>query len=482
VTNAALALLSGLLLVLAFPRFDWTWLAPFALAPLLIAAARERSPWRRFLIGEAAGILYWFGVCRWIQFVLAVHGGMGEAGGWGVFALFCLAKSLHMAIFTTLAGWIMPHWWAAPAIAALWTGMERTHSPAGFAWLALGNAGIDMGVPMRLAPVTGVYGLSFVFALMAACVALLALRRPRRQNAWLLLLPLLYALPELPARRAGSATALLAQPNFALGDIDYERAALSTIAASLDPASPPPDLILWPEVPAPIYYYQDAQFRETAHRIALTARAPFLFGTVAYTSEGAPLNSAVMLSGEGEFVSRYDKIRLVPFGEFVPAPFGFVNRITQEAGDFAAGSEIVVSPARKNKLGAFICYESAFPHLVREFARDGAQLLVNLSNDGYFARTAAREQHLSLARMRAAENRRWLLRPTNNGITAAIDPAGRLAQRAPEFEPAAVRMQFDWTSGTTPYTRWGDWFAWLCLAAGLGAAAVSYATDYAPGK
>jgi apolipoprotein N-acyltransferase len=482
VTNAALALSSGLLLVLIFPRFDFTWIAPFALAPLLIAAARERSALRRFLIGEAAGILYWFGVCRWIQFVLAEHGGMGEAGGWGTFALFCIAKSLHLAAFTTLAGWIMARWWAAPAAAALWTGIERTHSPAGFAWLALGNAGIDMGVPMRLAPITGVYGLSFVFALMAACVALALLGRPRKQMAWLLALPLLYLLPEMPAARPGRSTALLVQPNFDLDGADYSRAAVSTVAASIDPSQPRPEIVLWPEVPAPIYYYQDAEFRERAHRIAITAKAPFLFGTVAYTPGGAPLNSAVILSAAGEFVSRYDKIRLVPFGEFVPPPFGFVNRITKEAGDFAAGEKIVVSPAGRNKLGAFICYESAFPHLVREFARDGAQLLVNLSNDGYFARTAAREQHLSLARMRAAENRLWLLRPTNNGITAAIDPAGRLVQKAAEFEPAAVRMQFDWLTGTTLYTQWGDWFAWLCLAAGLAAAAVGYATVYAPRK
>jgi apolipoprotein N-acyltransferase len=482
VTNAALALCSAFLLVLIFPRFDWTWLAPFALTPLLVAAARERSPLRRFLMGEAAGILFWFGVCRWIQFVLAVHGDMGEAGGWAVFALFCLAKSLHLAVFTTLAGWIMPRWWAAPAIAALWTGIERTHSPAGFAWLALGNAGIDMGVPMRLAPITGVYGLSFLFALMAACAALAALGGPRRQLAWLLALPLPYLLPELPDVQPATSTALIVQPNFSLGEIGYERAAIATIGAAIDPASPRPDLVLWPEVPAPVYYYQDAQFRARAHRIALTARAPFLFGTVAHTPDGAPLNSAVMLSASAELVSRYDKIRLVPFGEFVPAPFGFVNRITQEAGDFAAGGKVVVSPAGSHKLGAFICYESAFPHLVREFARGGAELLVNLTNDGYFARTAARQQHLSLARMRAAENRRWLLRPTNNGVTAAIDPAGRIRQRAPEFEPAAVHMQFGWISETTFYTRWGDWFAWLCLAAGLGAAAVSYATVYAPRK
>ena len=125
-------------------------------------------------------------------------------------------------------------------------------------------------------------------------------------------------------------------------------------------------------------------------------------------------------------VDRYDKINLVPFGEFVPNVFWWVNRVTKEAGDFAPGSRIVEFPVNGHKVGVFICYESAFPDLVREFARGGAEVLVNLSNDGYFGRSAAREQHLDLVRMRAAENRRWILRATNDGITVTVDPAGRI--------------------------------------------------------
>jgi apolipoprotein N-acyltransferase len=205
--------------------------------------------------------------------------------------------------------------------------------------------------------------------------------------------------------------------------------------------------------------------------IARLAHAPFLFGTVAFTPDGAPLNSAVLLSSEGEEVSRYDKMYLVPFGEFVPAPFGFVNRITKEAGDFAPGGHVVVSKVDGHRLGAFICYESAFPELVRRFARDRAEVLINLSNDGYFGRTAAREQHLLVVRMRAAENRRWLLRPTNNGITASIDPAGRIRRQTPPFARLSDRLPFSWESSMTLYTEYGDWFAWLCLVAGVGLSA-----------
>jgi apolipoprotein N-acyltransferase len=226
-------------------------------------------------------------------------------------------------------------------------------------------------------------------------------------------------------------------------------------------------LVIWPEVPGPIYYYHDPVFRDEATVLARSTRAYFLFGTVGETAKREPLNSAVLLNPNGDFVDRYDKINLVPFGEFVPRLFGWVNRITKEAGDFAPGSRVVVFPLADHKIGAFICYESAFPDLVREFARGGAEMLVNLSNDGYFGRSAAREQHLALVRMRAAENRRWILRATNDGITASIDPAGRITYQAPPYRELAAAVTYRYLTNVTPYTRYGDWFAWSCLVAGL---------------
>src|SRR5581483_5252240 len=185
--NFALALLTAALLILTFPDFNFTFFAPFALTPLLVAVSREPRPWMRFLLGWTAGVVYWFGVCYWIQFVLEHFGGMGRWGGWGTFLLFCVLKAIHLGIFSLLAAIVLPHRYAIPAIAALWTGIERTHSNAGFAWLALGNAGIDMSLPLRLAPFIGVYGLSFVFACMSVAVALIVLRRSRRELAWLLM-------------------------------------------------------------------------------------------------------------------------------------------------------------------------------------------------------------------------------------------------------------------------------------------------------
>lgn len=465
--NFALALVSGVLLILIFPRFNLTWLAPVALTPLLIACARESSWKRRFLEGWLAGGAFWFGVCYWIQFVLEVHGGLGRWGGWGTFLLFAVLKGLHLALFAMLAGFILPRPWAIPAIAALWTGLERTNGPLGFTWLELGNAGIDMPVAMRLAPITGVYGLSFAFAMLSCAVALVLLRRPRREIAWVLVLPLLIALPSAPAPVRGTEPAVMVQP-----DIDTEMTwtpeSLYSVERQLAVLSHSPGarLIVWPEVPAP-FYPSDPAFREYTADIARREQAYFLFGGVAYNAAGAPLNSAFLLSPSGTLVDRYDKINLVPFGEFVPAVFGWVNRISKEIGDFESGNRVVVFPVGGHRMGAFICYESAFPDLVRQFARGGAEVLVNLSNDGYFGHSAAREQHLSLVRMRAAENRRWILRGTNDGITAVVDPAGRISYRAPPYRELAAAVTYRYVPDVTPYTHYGDWFAWGCLAAGI---------------
>jgi len=211
--NYLLALASALLLVLTFPGFSLAWFAAFGVAPLLVACGREPRPWRRFLLGWIAGFCYWFGVCYWIQFVLAVHGGTGEALGWALFVLFCTAKALHMAVFALAAGVLLRGWWAAPAVAALWVAIEWSHTWLGFAWLGLGNAAIDMSVPLRLAPYTGVYGISFLLMIMNTALALAALRRPRTHLAWVVLILPVIALPRLPDAARGRQTAVLAQPN-----------------------------------------------------------------------------------------------------------------------------------------------------------------------------------------------------------------------------------------------------------------------------
>src|SRR5579871_4439741 len=272
--NFSLAFLSAALLIFTFPNWmsaseGRPWLAPIALAPLLIALSREPRPLWRFLLGELAGIVYWFGICYWIQFVLEVHGGMGRAGSWATFLLFAVTKAIHLGLFSLFAAVLLETSYAVPAIAALWTGIERTHATFGFAWLDLGNAAIDMPLPLRLAPLTGVYGISFLFALTSAVVALLVLRRGRRTIYWLAVIPALLLLPDIPPRDSGAQTALLIQPNMPEKDDWTQPEATHTrdqlMTFTMDAAAHSgAQLIVWPEVPGPIYYYDDPVLRDEA--------------------------------------------------------------------------------------------------------------------------------------------------------------------------------------------------------------------------
>ena len=462
-----LAGLSGLLLTLIFPKFDLTLLVAFALVPLLVAIAREPNWRRRLLLGELCGFVFWMGVCYWIRPVLAAYGGLTPSLAWLTVVLFALVKGLHTAVFAAAAGCVIHRAWAIPAIGALWVGIERTHSTFGFAWLALGNAGADMDFAARVAPFTGVYGLSFIFVAMNMAVALILLRRPRLHLVWLLPLLGLFlfpALPESPGKSdeaAGSRSIVALQSNLK----ENEKPSLLGMGVRSAAASiAGPEMIVWPEVPTGFYWDRDSDFQQAMDRLARWTSKPVLFGGVTFDNQGRPYNSAILIGSDGKELGRYSKMNLVPFGEFIPPLFGWIEKISTEAGDFAPGEQLKVLPVNDLKLGTFICYESAFPHFVRRFAREGANVLINISNDGWFFDTAAREQHLLLARMRAIENRRWLVRVTNNGITASIDPSGRVRQQQPEFRATAARLRFDPIAETTVYSRVGDWFAWSCLA------------------
>jgi apolipoprotein N-acyltransferase len=222
--------------------------------------------------------------------------------------------------------------------------------------------------------------------------------------------------------------------------------------------------VIWPESPAP-FYENDQRFRQTLNKIARDAHAFVIAGEVGLPPSGDDrriYNSAVVITPQGDALARYDKVHLVPFGEYVPFKdlFSFAHKLTREVSDFAPGYEHMTLPVHSYKLGIFICYESVFPNEVREFAAAGAGVLANISNDGWFGETGAPEQHLRMARMRAIENDRWVLRATNTGISASIDPFGRVVARLPRNIRAAVDLPYGVVVGTTFYTRHGDWFAW----------------------
>jgi apolipoprotein N-acyltransferase len=308
---------------------------------------------------------------------------------------------------------------------------------------------------------------------MSAAVACIVLRRSRPQILWLLLLPALLFLPDVPAVERGNASAILVQPNIddeaqwtpALVDQTERQLMLLSVSPALARGV---DIIVWPEMPAP-FEDTDPTFTGRVARVAETTHAAVLTGVIARAADGAPLNSALLVGPNGAVVSRYDKVNLVPFGEFVPWPFGALTRkVSAEASDFEAGRNIVVSPVDHHRIGEFICYESVFPGYVRRFAASGAEVLFNISNDSWFGMSQARYQHILMVRMRAVENARWILRATDNGITGVIDPAGRIVRSTEEYTEIAARLQFRYRQDQTIYTRYGDWFVALC---GLFAAA-----------
>jgi apolipoprotein N-acyltransferase len=475
--NYLLAGLSGCLLFMVHPRWDLPMLAPFAVAPLVYALLREWEPRHRFLLGYVTGLVFWTGINYWIHFVISVHGQLGSGLGTVGFILFLLLRAIPLGIFGLLAGVLVQRPYAVAGVPCLWVAIERLPWLFHYTWLHLGNAGIDMSLPMRLAPFTGVYGLSWVFAALGTAVAVVVFRRSRRHLIWLAQLLVMFVLPPPPGSGVPTLSAVSIQP--AIRDHDAWTQALASqtqqqmeylsLESALAADQKRPLLILWPEVPAPVYYQEDAPFRERVNNMAGLTGAYVLIGTVAHNERGAPLNAALMIKPDGTAAGRYDKMFLVPFGEYIPFPFGgLLSTIASEAGDFVPGERVVVFNAGPERVGAFICYESAFPHLVRQFVVEGATVLANLSNDGYFGGAAAREQHLSLVRMRAAENRRWILRSTNDGITASIDPAGRIVATLPEWKETSGRLPFTPRQELTVYTRVGDVFAWSC--AGIAAA------------
>ncbi len=487
------AALSGLAQVLVFPRFSWDWLAPVCLVPLLLVV-RGQPPSRRFALGWLSGAVFWGGACYWIYPVMRDYASIDPPVAALLFVAFFAVKAFHAGAFALVAGRVLLRRWAVPGLAVLWVAIEGSHQYIFFTWTQLGNASLDFWVPqvLRLAPWTGIYGPSLVFALANAGIATALLRRSARPLAALAPLLGLFLIPPLPPSGSGSETARLVQPNvhpdlLRTNWLAEEGTAhlARMLAMSAAPArGDSPILLVWPEYPVPAYYYDDAASRAFLERVAREAGAAFIFNTISFEGgdRARPRNSSVTLDSSGGRLSGYSKIHLVPFGEFVPWPFHyFVEKVTRQAGMFRPGDAVSVATLNGRGIGTFICYESVFARSIRKFTAGGAELLVNISNDSWYGRSAAREQHLLVARMRAVENGRWILRATNDGVTSAIGPSGRVEASLPSYEQAALDVRFDYRSQRTGYVRFGEWLWWLCLAGLAGVLAVEARLGAPPG-
>lgn len=491
-------LLSAVLQVAIFPvagplptwRAGLSW---FALVPLLwalLGLMRDASAWQVVAAGYATGVLWYLGTCYWVYSTMHVYGGLAAPVAVLVMILFCLYLGLYHALFAGLLALVRRRGvaWALVASPFLWVAVELARARVtSFPWNLLGYAQVDSYMLTKLAPFTGVYGLSFVLAAGNAALAA-ALLWPRRRVTTVMAMcgaVLAAGIQNVgswmaPARTAGSEKAVLLQPNLEVGQgeagdagtLARSLAGLSVQASALDTA--PTRVVLWPESPSP-FQTDRQEFTLTASGLSKALASPVIAGGVGIdpaTSEKRGYriyNSAVLFTPEQGAAGRYDKIHLVPFGEFTPYAdlFSFASGLTQAVGTFDRGRSRAPLLADGHRYGVFLCYESIFGDEVRQFVAQGAEVLTNLSDDGWYGDTSAPFQHLNMARMRAIETHRWLLRDTNNGITGSVDPDGRVVERMERHQRGAVAVHFHYLHDLTFYTRNGDVFGFACAGISL---------------
>ncbi len=496
------------------------FLAWIALVPLLWALLRERAAEHpRYLrhaalTGYVCGVVWYILNCYWIYQTMLYYGHVPPFGSAGIVVLFSAVLGLYFGAFGLGVAFFRRCFglaWALALAPFLWTVLELAAARiTSVPWDQLGYSQVDNLRLTRLAPWTGVYGISFV--LVAGNVLLLADWIPVKQvHAWcrfavrLIVLGLVWWTLgfSAPAPSSTSAYAVLLQPNIDVeppdnwqgpewqGNISWLTDAARQICTPAFDGMPVPDtspparicpqnvttpgIVLWPEVGSWMRS-DDPRTLALLRAVATGANAPFIAGMEGEDPAGI-YNSAVFVGANGAVAGRYDKIHLVPFGEYVPYRdlLFFANHLTRQVGDFTRGHERTVFRADGRTFGVFICYESVFADEVRLFAKNGAQVLVNISDDGWYGDTSAPWQHLNMARMRAIENDRWLLRDTNNGVTTAIDPEGRVTVSAPRHTLTSLVARYGYKSDLTFYTRYGDVFAYLCCAVVIGALLLSLA-------
>lgn len=482
--------LSGLLLFACFPVIDWNILVWVACAPLLLALVTGRSWLQGFWLGYVAGAVFLSGSCYWFVSVMQGYGNLNPVVAAGVLGLFVIVFSTFYGILGLFETAVARRSVGAALILSpfLWVAMElaRTYLITGFPWNLLGYAVRPVGL-QQVASVTAVYGLSFLAVVTSALVVWVLLERGRKASVvalafWAAVLLAGNRLLDPPALRPEPNVAVLVQPNIPLGEaatdswVPWTNPAPveSLVSDSIEAAQESgatlatPPLVIWPETSAPFLYGRDAVFRGALQSLAKRANAYTISGTVTFAGQGSsrPENAAVLLGPDGDLLLHYVKIHLVPFGEYVPwwAFPGRVGKITAEVGDFVPGKSVEVARTSEGTIGIFICYEAIFPQLVRKFAANGAGVLVNISDDGWYGNSSAPFQHFEMARFRAIENGRFVLRGTNNGITAIIDPYGRVRKEIPRNQYGILTGHFRYLSTKTFYTEYGDVFSWFCVA------------------
>lgn len=496
--QTALALLSGLLLAASFPKFGHPSAAWIALAPLIVACAvgaSEGRGWRTlFLYGVATGVGYFAGTLYWVGAVMTVYGGMPLS----VAVLIGFLMVLYQAIFIGLFGLVFGQTvrvfgvagvWLAPFV---WVAVEWVRSSvgigSGFPWALLGSSQASVLPVAQLASVTGVFGLSWLVALVSTASAAVALSR-RRIHLWgaIATVLLLFVVATAGALRVAEGsltrTGEVARVGLVQGNIDQsvkwesshrDQIIRDYIALSRQVIGAGATLVVWPESSTPYYLDNDPELSAPLRRLAQESRTPFIVGTNEIEhgrtrEEDRRYNSAVVVGSDGVSRGSYRKMQLVPFGEFVPfrRMLFFVGRLVESVGDFSAGTTPTVLDAGGRRVGVSICYESVYPWISRAFVRQGSRLLATITNDAWFGRTSAAYQHFEQGAVRAIEGGRYLVRAANTGISGAVDPYGRVLSRTGLFETTAITVDVRLLDHRTIYSYVGDLVAWFSIAVSL---------------
>jgi apolipoprotein N-acyltransferase len=497
-SNALLAVVAAVLLILAFPDFDLWPLAFVGLVPLLIAVGREERTGASFVLGWIFGIVFFFGTSWWLTFAPITYAAFPPALAYFLLLCVTMIVAVFPGVFAAVTARLVRAFGPVGMLAVpfVWTATEfARYWLTGNNWNALGYSQAFTSGPLQLASVGGIYLVSFAIASVSAFMAWSVMGFAARRGVgktilvsgvfWLSII-IAIGLASIDGGErdpvGSKASKVIAiQPNVPMSGLGYEKwlelrsrhvemaeGALDEIRSGelYDPAMPV--TVVFPESPMNFRYDEDLEFQSYIHAFARRNNVTVLFNSAEPNhADNKYYNSAVLVGPEGNEIGQYDKIYLVPFGEFVPAPVEMI--VPAFVGSFSAGADYRLLPIGEARAGVMICFESHFGELTREYARQGADVIIEMTNDGYLGPTPVLRQHLANAVFRAVETNRPVLRVTNVGITAYITQKGEVVNPAPSYAEDVRVWDVPRSDGSqTLYVRFGDWFAWLSLVVTLG--------------
>jgi apolipoprotein N-acyltransferase len=472
-----LSAISGILLAVIQPPVSLWFLAYGALIPLLHALGGYPSYHRPFLLGFITGVVSYLGLIYWVVVAMHTYGGIDIFTSILILVLFVLYLSLYTGCFAALVSWMkvkssIPVYVSAPI---LWVVLEYLRGVAltGFPWSFLAHSQHTFLPLIQIASVTGTYFISFLIVCVN-CIIYSVATRKRISRVYVggvclvIAACLVYGMDRLREIDEGSLKATIVQGNIRQ-DVKWDEAfKMKTVALYSEKtlqAGNDTNLVIWPETAMPFIFDEEPYAREYVKSLPSRMGADILFGTIWKDAQGRFYNSSYIIGKKSEVVGIYNKEHLVPFGEYTPlvAYLPFLANLTAQGSGFSSGGTHEPIPTSTGKIGILICYEGVFPSITSETVRRGAQVLVNLTNDAWYERTSAPSQHLAFYVFRAIETDRYVLRSANTGISAIIDPRGRIKGQTPIFEERLLKGAFSLRNGFTSYVRHGDFFILLAL-------------------